>query len=297
VNAASAWRLEAARELGRRYGGLSGVTAIMVASSTARGDADRYSDLDLVVLWEETPARDRREAALADLPGDLVRLYDFDAEWKSWSDALTLGRAASGERFTGLACDVTHMLVADARAFLDALERDHTTADPPHNFASLLTGARALSGAELIRSWQDGLRYPDPLAVAMVTKHAQIEYFWSWRSALERAENMMLVQHNFVCRAQQLLRALLALNRAYFRGFGHLDWVFAQLQLAPDAFETRFRALWSEPPAALAAALSALIEESYDCIEQNLPGVDVARLRRFFHHTRTPWDEPPPGLP
>src|SRR5262245_42853525 len=99
VSSASTWRRAVAPELGRRYGALPGVAAVMVASSTARGDADRYSDLDMVVLWEKPPTRDAREAALAELPGDLNRLYDFDAEWRSWSDSLTLGRAASGERF------------------------------------------------------------------------------------------------------------------------------------------------------------------------------------------------------
>lgn len=41
-------------------------------------------------------------------------------------------------------------------------------------------------------------------------------------------------------------------------------------------------------PAEQAAILAALVDETYGLVEEHVPSVDVARLRRIFRFERTP---------
>ena len=88
----------------------------------------------------------------------------------------------------------------------------------------------------------------------MVTKTGQIEFFWRWQSALARGENILLLNQNFGRYAEQLLRTLLALNRAFF-----FEETYTLIEHhLPDADVARLRRLfryrrtfWNGPPPGL----------------------------------------------
>jgi hypothetical protein len=46
-------------------------------------------------------------------------------------------------------------------------------------------------------------------------------------------------------------------------------------------------------PRAAAGDLAALVEETYDLIEQHVPEVDAEELRRWFRYRRHPWEHEP----
>ncbi|MDX1616923.1 MAG: hypothetical protein R3300_21625 [Candidatus Promineifilaceae bacterium] len=296
MNQASRWRWRAAERLAAGYAEDKSVAAIMIVSSTARGHADRFSDLDMVFFWRKPPREARRRQLLDRSAADLVRLYPYDPHWHCCNDSAFLGRRHPDEAFSGLKLDLTHFTVGSVESLIQALTHEMTTVEPAHNLGALLANGQPLSGHNLINQLRGRLNYSEALATAMVMKHGQIDFFWRWRSALARNNNMMLVQANFVDFAQKLLRTLLALNRVFFFGFGWLDLVLDRLQLAPAEFERRYRELWHMEPAATATELAALIEETYDLVEVHLPQADVERLRRLFRFKRVFWEEAPPGL-
>jgi len=55
-NAASQWRREIGETIGAAYAGNGKVAAVILGGSTARGHADRYSDIELGVFWHTPPA-------------------------------------------------------------------------------------------------------------------------------------------------------------------------------------------------------------------------------------------------
>ncbi|MEU8221737.1 nucleotidyltransferase domain-containing protein [Kribbella sp. NPDC048915] len=73
VTEAARWRRDVARPAMRWYADLDGVDAVMLGGSTARGDADRWSDVEIGVFWSRPPRPDERRAA----PGE-VRLIAAD---------------------------------------------------------------------------------------------------------------------------------------------------------------------------------------------------------------------------
>ena len=56
MNAASRWRLSLSRLLAEHYAALPQVATVFVGGSTARGQADRFSDLELCVAWSSPPS-------------------------------------------------------------------------------------------------------------------------------------------------------------------------------------------------------------------------------------------------
>ncbi len=72
--------------------------------------------------------------------------------------------------------------------------------------------------------------------------------------------------------------------------------VVERLPLAPADLALRLRTVYQVAPAEGAQILGALVEETYDLVEQHCPQIDVGRLRQIFRHQRPIWDDAPPVL-
>lgn len=158
------------------YTGDSRVAAVLLGGSSARGHADRYSDLELFVVWTEPPTEADRAAAISAAGGDLVTLYPVDSG--AWSDAWKVGRR-DGAPFTGVEVDMSHYLAETVEQILGDVV-DNCDPDPLKQLGvGGILHAIPLHGAELVKSWQErAARYPDGLRLAVVRAHAQIEGLW-----------------------------------------------------------------------------------------------------------------------
>jgi hypothetical protein len=295
MNRASTWRLGLARRLGAEYIINDRVAGVLVTGSTAGGYADRFSDLDLTVFWKWAPKDHDRQEVASRVSPDPAMFYPFDEKWRCWSDMYTVGGEPATDH-RGQAVDVIHYLALTATEMLHSVVDRCSTGEADHNLVKMLAYGMPIFDSPLLADWKSAVRYPEHLAAAMVSRYAQIDYYWRWQSSIERGNNLMLFNHNFAQVSQRLLRCLLALNRVYFFGFGWQDQIMDRLAVAPRDFVVRFRGLCTLQPPPLAEELSTLVEETYDLVELHLPGVDVARLRRIFRHERTFWDQPPPGF-
>jgi hypothetical protein len=133
------------------------------------------------------------------------------------------------------------------------------------------------------------------LALAVVNRYAIIDHFWRWEMWLARGENLMMLYQAYTQIQQQLLHLLLGLNRIYYFGFKWLDVVAEQLRYKPEDLVRRLSRVYQVSPAEGARELTALVEETYDLVEQHVPHVDVPWLRNVFHYRRPIWDEAPPA--
>src|SRR5215207_2091231 len=86
MNTASQWRAALARQIVPNYAANPHVAAILLGGSTARGHADRYSDIELGVFWHQPPTDAERQATASAIRGDLVRLYPYDPAEEVWCD-------------------------------------------------------------------------------------------------------------------------------------------------------------------------------------------------------------------
>jgi hypothetical protein len=256
----------------------AGASAVLLAGSGSRDIADRFSDLDLYVVWEEQPEEARRAEAIARAGGTVDQLDPYDEAERLSFDAWT--RA-------GVPFEVAHVSLGDAELTIEDVVERHDPDPGKLLYVSGFATGKPLRGGDLLaRLRASALPYPDELATAVVRAHAQIDFLWQLEAHLER-RNPLLAYAWVADVHRRLLHGLLAANRVYFFGFKRLDALEARLPVAPPRLAARIRETYAAPPAELAALVGGLAEETYDVLEQTVPGIDVDRLRRILRYRRT----------
>lgn len=267
-----------------------GVDAVMLSGSTARGDADRWSDVEVGVFWARRPTVDDRLAV-----ADVARAADIrtvNEGTPPWYDHIYLG----APRPDGLMVEVVHTLTSTFENMLDDVLISHRPDGPSLDAIKGIVDGRDVRGprADLVARWQERAQtYPRELALAVVRRDGNIEQFWRWQMLVER-DNPLLLAREFMRIASQLLTVLHALNGKYcghpsaFKRLDHLD-----LSLAPPSLAGRIRAVFTRPAPEGAQLLQDLVEETYDLVELHLPEVNVDLLRTNFRSNRKPLDALP----
>jgi hypothetical protein len=247
----------------------AGASAVLLAGSASRGVADRFSDVDLYVVWDSVPDEAVRAAAIERAGGTV------DAFWET-EDAWTLD---------GVPFEIAHVSVEGARRTIaDVVERHDPDPGLLLSVSAFATGV-PLAGADVLAPLRDAaLPYPEAVATAVVRAHAQIDFLWQLEAHLERG-NPMLAYAWVADAHRRLLHALLAANRVYFFGFKRLEAVEARLPEAPPRLADRIRETY-EAPTAMGERVQALAEETYDIVERTVPNVDVDRLREILRYRR-----------
>ncbi len=276
-------RLEVARALAGGYAADPDVLGVLCAGSTGRGEADRWSDLELLVVWAAEPSAERRRVAPDRAGGDHLRQFDRDPGGYATGDDYWIGGPAG----TGLLVEAGHLTAADASAALDRLLVD---ADPD---PGLLTLAAAFGGSVPLHGdlsrWRDRVAaYPPRLAAAAIRRHGQIDHFWRWRMYVDRHDAHGLRTHNARV-AGAVLHMTCALSGVFWPGPKWAVPLAERLPVAPVDLADRLRRVDTMAPGAAASALTDLVEETYDLVEVHTPEVDVARLREIFRFARSPW--------
>jgi hypothetical protein len=288
---ASATRRDFAEQVADAYAGNPAVAAVLLGGSAARGHADRYSDIELFVVWREPPTETDRAGAIAAAGGDLVTLYPVeDIEGRPlWQDAWKVGRLGD-EPFTGVEVDGSHLLVGTVDRVLGDVV-DLCDPDPTKQVAvGGILHSIPLHGAQLIANWQKrAARYPDGLRVAVVKAHAQIEFLWRLDAYVAR-DNPVAGHQLLSAAHEDLLHVLLGLNRVYYSGFKSLTAVVSDLPIAPHDLLERIRASYPLRAGTSRAMLTALVEETHDLVEEQLPEIDVERLREILRYDRPLWE-------
>jgi hypothetical protein len=265
------------RELARRitdaYLRHMTLSGAILTGSAARGDADRYSDLDLLLYAEEVPPAEAPAAAQRELgAGPAVVLLAHGAN--GFLDQFPL---------EGVQCQVGVIPIGDVEDELDGLLLDHEGLDTP--VAKIATGLLEgipLHGADLIaRLRARAADYPQGLREAMVRHWWRFFPLWYHEPSLAARDAPLWRQEELVNAAYALIGTLAGVNSLYFARFefkrqrAFLD----KLVLAPPRFADRLESLFILSPAEVVAELGSLVLETQAIVQRELPGVDVT-LRR-----------------
>src|SRR5262245_22828051 len=106
------WRLAMARKVAPVYAANHKVAAIMVAGSVARGFADRHSDVEVGVFWNELPEPAELRGAMGLLQGTDWELDPYEVGQDVWYEEFLVD---------GLKIDLRHMTVARMSELLTAV--------------------------------------------------------------------------------------------------------------------------------------------------------------------------------
>ena len=247
--------------------------AILLVGSSATGEADLYSDIDLIVYCDELPAVEQVDAVI-------IRLGGSDRE-------LIYPRTDDdhGEGFLldDVECQLAFTTVSAAERELDrALGPDELDSPLQKVVEGLLEGLPLL-GEELLGAWRARVTdYPDSLRRAMIERHWRFTPLWYTAQRLESRDTYLWRRQILVQAAYDLLAVLSGLNRLYFAPFQpkRLRKITGRMRLAPPGLADRLERLFVLEGEETALELERLIGETQALVEAELPGLELPPLRR-----------------
>jgi len=256
------------------------VDAALLAGSAARGDADEYSDLDLLLYGETVPPYETAAAAQHELgAGQAIAILPHGEQ--GFLDQFPL---------EGVACQVGLLSLADVEADLERLLVAHEGLDTPlPKIATGLLEGIPLHGDALVGRLRARVEdYPESLRRAMVEHWWRFFPLWHFEPSLPSRDAPLWQQEELVNAAYALVGTLAGVNRLYFARFEFKrERAFlAKLELAPERFGERLLELFRSPEPL--RELEQLVAETQAVVERELPGVDVS-LRRPPGSRQEPW--------
>jgi predicted nucleotidyltransferase len=286
MNEASLWRLAMARRMAPIYATDPKVRAVIVGGSVARGCADRYSDVEMGIFWDEPPSAAELCAAMERLRGTEWELDPYNADEDVWYEEYGVD---------GLKLDLRHMTVARMGEVLAAVVDGGDLSEERQQIIAAVQDGVALHGTLLIEKWQARATvYPGSLARAMVRKYLSLPPWWSVPMLAERGD-LPLVYGAFKEATGGIFGGLLGLNRIYHPGLKWIDRTLAALQLAPPDLVARLKQVFRVEPLAGARQMQQLVEETYTLVEQQMPDAGITEARQAFRYCRPILDAAPSG--
>jgi hypothetical protein len=287
------------------------VVAAAIVGSVARGWADEYSDVEVIVAWDEAPSNEQRLAAVERSGGRI------DVDWTSddaeaWRQALAdhdgriglmwpLEGGEYAEHFVvdGVDVGVSGFTVDAVRGFVAQLVDEHQPNDDAEMLASSLLDASDVAGKALLEEWRVlAASYPRQLSAAVMRRELEIDEAWWSIDALAARDERPALDRILGRMQERILRVLLALNRQYL-----LDpkpkWLLptlARLEVKPSGIETVWRSLPHSAGTDQVAMMQDLFEATLDLVAAHRVGVDINVVRRWYRHRRPAWRTDRTGL-
>ena len=285
MNEASQWRYALARQIAPFIAVNPNVQAIMLAGSTSRGNADRYSDVEIGVFWSRPPSDEERMAPIEPSGGVFWELDEYNDVDEIWMGEWGM---------FGVKMDVRNLTVEKMERIISDVIQQYDTDPFKHATLSALQHAIPLYNAPLLEGWQQRIiHYPDELARAIVEQYLDLTEWPWWIETLIARDDIPLLYQSFSEAVWQILGMLIGLNHLYHPGNKWMDRLINELAIAPPDLSRRIKAAFRCEPLGGLLKLKMLILEVYALVEQHMPAIDVQTARQRFLRWREPFDEQP----
>lgn len=261
------------------------IRAVLLAGSAGRGNADRFSDLDLLFYVDTVPTSETVTEIRTAVGGvDPLRRYE-PTDY------------ANGEEFRlcGVRTEVVFLTVEHVEGQLDELlDQLQDVASSRQKLLAGIAEGLPLHGEELIARWRARLQpFPEPFRRAMIERHWDFFPLWYHAEAMVARDSELWRLDVLLDGAFNLLGVLAGLNRIYFARFElkRTRELVAGMELAPAALADRIDDLFHLPPTEAASAFGTLIEETRRLVQHELPDLDL-KLPQPLDSQQTQWPIP-----
>jgi hypothetical protein len=274
-----------AARLGDAHVATCGADAVLLVGSAAEGISDEWSDIDLVLFYDNFPSLESLHEAVARFAPTASVPLGGDVEH---------GVLLEQHTIDGVACQLVHQTFdawrAQAATVLEQLE----TESPAQKALQGLHDGVVLHGDDRIAALRAGAAYPDALRTAMVAQNITIFPLWRLQGSLRSRDADLWQRAEIVSGLQRLLGALAGLNRKWFSTFQlkKLGRLCDSFEDAPVDLAARVHATLSAPTAEAVLLLRELVADTAAVIERQMPDVDTGPLRRLLGAPMEPWTLP-----
>jgi predicted nucleotidyltransferase len=272
-----------ARQVAAPYAAHPQCRAIILTGSAAEGLSDNYSDLDIILYYDELPSEDELRAARERAGGGERSWLVEDREAGALMEAYPV---------RGVECQCAHSTVAQWERELAEILEHHVVDTPLHKALDGMLHAIPLHGEPLIRQWQaHAAAFPPELAEAMVRHYLKFFPLWSIQDRLASRDAALWIAQGLNEAAYNILGVLAGLNRRYFTTFQfkRMRRFVGDLAIAPERLSERLEQLVLGDQRQAGEALAALVAETAGLVERHMPQVDTQALRRRLGQRAAPW--------
>jgi nucleotidyltransferase-like protein len=241
--------------------------AILLTGSVARGDADEYSDVDLILYHDRLPDEVGRESIRTGIGG---------------GDRQVLGADETGfvEQYVVDAtyCQLAHVaIVGWERDLAKAVAGEESELPLGKMVAGLFEG-EALHGADLIDGWRDRAVHTPALKRALVERHWTFFPLWFFERSFPPRDAPIFTREELVKAAYALLEVLAAVNGVWFSRFQlkRTREATEKLAIAPERLYERLLLLVSGDLGAAVLELESLVGETEAIVSEHVPDAQIA---------------------
>ncbi len=260
--------------------------AILLSGSAAEGQSDFYSDLDMILYYDELPSDEALDAARQQNNGS-------DRNWLIGDR--NEGEIAESYNVGGVECQFAHTTIAAWEKVIASIVDRLEVATPNQKAMSGLLYGIPVHGEELIRRWQARVApYPDALAQAMIEKYLAFSPIWYTRQRFITRDATLWLNQTLVESAQNILGVLAGLNRLYYSTFQfkRMRQFVDQLSIKPDHLADRLDDLFRLDAEAAIDQLESLVADTVALVEKHQPQADTSKVRQKLGQRQQPWTMP-----
>ena len=259
----SEWRVALARELAQVYAGRPGLHMMVLGGSAARGRADEYSDLDIVVYWDK-------------LDEEFIRSLPLKTRGAARALVFPHGPGVLIEEyyFGGLKVDLGHLEMQSWEQLLQTVLVEHKPdMDAIGSIEGMSHALPLLNELEVRRQQERLLEYPDGLALNVIRAHRRffvggcLEY-QGWARAEE-----LFYWDAVTATLKNLLGMLAGLNHVYYSP-GEPRWYkefLDKLDILPAGMTGRMDHILHHPGPSALVELRQLLLDTLELVRQNYP--------------------------
>jgi hypothetical protein len=248
--------------------------AILLVGSAATGDADEYSDLDLILYYDRVPAAETVTLASAELDPSWYRITPWsDESGEPDADGL-------GERYGlgTLECQVAHISIG---AFEREIERLVGNLEIDEELLKIMSGlfeGRPLFGEDVIERWRESAAYTPELQRAVIQKRWSFFPWWYFEERLRRRDATAWRHEVLAHSVYAIVGTLAALNGSHFSAFEfkRAGRFVSGLTVSPRDLAERLDSLFELAESRSTAELGRLVAETRELVGHRFPDLDLS---------------------
>ena len=257
--------------------------AAMITGSTATGQADFYSDVEMFIYYDRLPSIEELQLARQQNSGsEPIRVLG------------NYGEGFWGEFYfiDGIEFQIGNLTIEFwERDITTVLEKLEVTSPAQKSFSGMLD-CIPVYGEKLIQKWKRQIaNYPDELAKAMVEKYLNFFPIWGRRELLATRDTTLFKHQIRLEIGQNILGVLAGLNHLYYSTFQfkRMKQFIEQMNLVPENLYVRLENLYHQKPLSAANQLKELVAETVELVELHMPEIDTSKVRQQLERQQHTW--------
>ncbi|MCC2250460.1 DUF4037 domain-containing protein [Virgibacillus sp. AGTR] len=255
------------------------VEAIILAGSVSKNLQDEYSDIELHILWSNSPTDEDRQYPIEEVKGTILSYHPYEEE--EWSEAYM--------NQDGIKFEISSFLSTTVDRFIfDVIDRCETDFNKQCILASIDDGI-SLFGEEIVNGLKNRIaKYPLGLTKQMITENLWLSNRWSNRNALLKRQDWLML-YDVLCGVQKkLFGVLFGLNHMYVNhpAYKWMRFNIERMQIKPENLYDRMTSIMIGDPQNAVQELELLIEEVIVLVEKHNPKLNISEQKKNIGYAK-----------